>query len=206
MRAITFLIALAIIADVSAAGFTDIVWDVTLILYSTAAGVAIILIIFHAIKWKLSESSIERMEARKAIINVVLGVALIIIAASLVDLLYKVPEPKTAPMLIGVSTSISPTATQLDFTVMNTLDFDFTNVRAVASSIKYSSCVGTDRSHEGNLGDIAIGGSADYSHDNFCYETTKFDITVFSDQGMWQYCVVCPSEPGGNCNIGTGGC
>jgi len=200
------MILLMVLAEnAAAASFTEMIQDVNMILYAITAGVAILLIVFHAIKWKLAESPDGRMEARKGIINVILGMALIIIAASLVTLLYKIPESKPTPMLIGATTLAVPGATEFEFTIMNTMDFDLTNVRAIASSITYSSCT-TDHSHERPFGDIPLGGSVDYSHNNFCHETTEFSIIIFCDQDIWQYCAICPSAPGGNCNVRTGGC
>lgn len=82
----TFIFFILHIQNTDAA-FVDIVWDINTILYGIAAGIAILLITIHGIKWKLAESPEAREEAKRGILNVILGLAIIIIAANLVDLI-----------------------------------------------------------------------------------------------------------------------
>lgn len=67
--------------------FVDIINDVNTMLYGIAAGVAILLIAIHGIKWKMASSPEGREDAKRGILNVILGLAIIIIAAALVSLI-----------------------------------------------------------------------------------------------------------------------
>ena len=58
------------------------------IMFGVAAGLAALVIVIQAIKWKTSESRIEREQAKRAIINVVLGLIIVLIAVSLVSVFY----------------------------------------------------------------------------------------------------------------------
>ncbi len=66
--------------------FTDIIGDINAILYGIAAGVAILLIVIHGVRWKTAGSAEGREEAKRGILNVILGLVVIIIAAALVSL------------------------------------------------------------------------------------------------------------------------
>jgi hypothetical protein len=58
------------------------------IMYGIAAGMAALIIVIQAIKWKTSDSKLERDQAKRAIINVVLGLIIVLIAAGLVGVFY----------------------------------------------------------------------------------------------------------------------
>ena len=60
-------------------------------LYGIAAGIAVLMITFHAIRWKTAGGPAEREEARRGIINVVLGLIIIILAATIVSMVYVIP-------------------------------------------------------------------------------------------------------------------
>jgi hypothetical protein len=49
------------------------------------------MISLHAVKWKTAENPREREEAKKGIIGVILALLLIMIAATLVSLLFSKP-------------------------------------------------------------------------------------------------------------------
>jgi uncharacterized membrane protein YidH (DUF202 family) len=87
--AIVFLIYLS--SWTCRAGFEDTVGGVNNVLYGIAAGIAALLIAIHAVRWKTAESPNDREEAKKGIFNVILGIVVIIVAATLVALLFRKP-------------------------------------------------------------------------------------------------------------------
>jgi tetrahydromethanopterin S-methyltransferase subunit G len=88
--ALTALFLLA--AAASAQDISETVGGLNNLLYGVAAGIAALMITFHAIKWKTADGAIERDAAKRGILNVILGLILIIIAAALVEMVYKKPE------------------------------------------------------------------------------------------------------------------
>lgn len=67
--------------------FVNIIWDINTILYGITAGIAILMIVLYGIKWKIADNPEAREEAKRGILNVILGLAIIIIAANLVALI-----------------------------------------------------------------------------------------------------------------------
>jgi hypothetical protein len=76
---------------ISWATFEETVGGVNSLLYGIATGIALLLITVQAVKWKTSENSKDRDEAKKGMFNVILGLIIIIIAATLVSLLFSKP-------------------------------------------------------------------------------------------------------------------
>jgi hypothetical protein len=76
----------------SCASFEEIVGGVNNLLYGVAGGIALLLIMLHILRWKTADSTIERNEAKKGIINVIIGLIVIIVAATLVTLLFSKPH------------------------------------------------------------------------------------------------------------------
>ena len=64
--------------------FVGVIGNINSVLYGIAAGIAILLIAIHGIRWKLADSPEAKEEAKRGILNVILGLAIIIIAATLV--------------------------------------------------------------------------------------------------------------------------
>ena len=67
--------------------FIDVIGEINTVLYGITAGIAILMITVYGIKWKLAESPEAKEEAKRGILNVIFGLAIIIIAASLVALI-----------------------------------------------------------------------------------------------------------------------
>jgi type IV secretory pathway VirB2 component (pilin) len=78
------------------AGFEETVGGVNNVLYGVAAGIALLLITLHAVKWKTAENPTDREEAKKGMINVVIGLIVIMIAATLVTMLFSKPDNSSA--------------------------------------------------------------------------------------------------------------
>lgn len=71
---------------------------VNALLYGVAAGIAALMIARHAVKWKTAENPGDREAAKKGMINVILALVLIMIAAALVGVAFvKPPEPEAPP-------------------------------------------------------------------------------------------------------------
>jgi len=68
--------------------FSDTIGDINYILYGIAAGIAILLIVIHGVKYKTTDNPDVRENAKRGIINVVIGLAIIIIAAALVSMMF----------------------------------------------------------------------------------------------------------------------
>lgn len=67
--------------------FEEIVSDINTVLYGIAAGIAILMITIYGIRWKVADTPHAREDAKRGIMNVVVGLAVIIIAASIVELI-----------------------------------------------------------------------------------------------------------------------
>ncbi len=71
------------------ASFEESVGGVNNILYGIAAGIAVLVITLHVVRWKTAENPTDREEAKKGIFNVILGIIVIIVAAIAVNMLFK---------------------------------------------------------------------------------------------------------------------
>ena len=76
-------------ADLAYASFEESVGGVNNILYGISAGIAVLIITLHLVRWKTAENPTDREEAKKGIFNVILGIIVIIVAAIVVSLLFK---------------------------------------------------------------------------------------------------------------------
>jgi|GEM_PF-3582002 len=65
--------------------------DITNIIYAISGGIATVMIILHGFKWMTSDNDQDRMMARTGIIHVLLALMIIMLAAALVNLLFKPP-------------------------------------------------------------------------------------------------------------------
>lgn len=81
----------------SDSGIIETIGGINNLLYGIAAGIATLMITIHAVKWKTAGSPADREEAKRGIINVILGLIVIIIAAALVSLIYVKPEDVAGP-------------------------------------------------------------------------------------------------------------
>jgi hypothetical protein len=84
---------------------------VNTLLYGVAAGIAALMITMHLVRWKTAENSNEREEAKKGIIHVILALILIMIAGTLVGILFVKPPDVEAPLIIASSTTRLTTTT-----------------------------------------------------------------------------------------------
>lgn len=107
VRAAVFLTLLCV-GSACAQDIASTVGGLNNLLYGVAAGIAALMITIHAIRWKTAGSPAEREAAKKGILNVILGLALIIVAASLVEMVYKKPE--TSPESLRITLSGLPPA------------------------------------------------------------------------------------------------
>ncbi|MEM2919038.1 MAG: pilin [Candidatus Altiarchaeota archaeon] len=113
--------------------FVDVVSDINTVLYGIAAGIAILMITFYGIKWKISESSQDREEAKRGILNVIFGLAIIIIAGNLVGLILGPTPPG------GTTTTTLPgwTTTRLTTTRITTTMSGWTTTSAEPTTTTY---------------------------------------------------------------------
>jgi len=90
--------------SVSADPLIDALGGINNLIYGIAAGIAALLIALQAIKYKTAAGPAEREEAKKGIINVIVGLAIIMVAGYMVGLIYYV-EPVKTPSTIPKSTA-----------------------------------------------------------------------------------------------------
>ncbi|MBN2251730.1 MAG: hypothetical protein JW724_06630 [Candidatus Altiarchaeota archaeon] len=100
----TIVLSILLLGTYSAkADVIDTIGGINNLLYGIAAGIAALMITLHGIKWKTASSPADREEAKRGIINVILGLIIIIIAASIVGMIYEVPEEVNPPIPPGVN-------------------------------------------------------------------------------------------------------
>jgi len=66
----------------------DTIGGINNLLYGVAAGIAALMITLHAIRWKTASSPAERQDAKKGMVNVILGLIIIMLALTIVGLIY----------------------------------------------------------------------------------------------------------------------
>jgi hypothetical protein len=82
-------------------------------IYGIAAGIAVLMMATHALRYKATDNPGEREYAKKGIINVVLAILILSIASSLVSTLFaKPPEPVAPPTTKLVSTTHGSTTSR----------------------------------------------------------------------------------------------
>ena len=94
------------------AAILDTIGGVNTLLYGIAAGIAALMITMHAVKWKTADNPNDREEAKRGMINVILALILIMIAAALVSVLFvKPPEADASPTTTTLKNGVSTTTT-----------------------------------------------------------------------------------------------
>jgi heme O synthase-like polyprenyltransferase len=92
-KAVNILILFFFLSQQAYAGILETIGGINTLLYGIAAGIAALMITMHAVKWKTADNPNDREEAKRGIINVILALILIMIAATIVRLLFiKPPE------------------------------------------------------------------------------------------------------------------
>lgn len=112
-KAVTLVFLIILACGNAAADVIETIEGVNSLLYGVAAGIATLMITIHAIKWKTGGSPADREEAKRGIINVILGLILIMIAASVVTVIYQKPNEATEipPVSSSSTTGSSSTST-----------------------------------------------------------------------------------------------
>ncbi len=196
---------------VTAGVMGETVADMISLLYGIAAGFAVLLIVVHGVKWKTATNPAAREEAKKGIIMVILALLIIIIAGTIVTMIYKLPAAQPHPTITARNwQSILPDdQMSLELTVDNSLNYTLSNIKVKVFTLNYSLCLEDDLSDSKPLPDIIAAGSEVYSHDNFCADGNKFDVSLECDQNFWDYCVecaACPPAASGSCGVSIGSC
>jgi len=66
--------------------------DIITIFYGITVAVAVVMMAFHGIKWMTADNDEDRKQAREGVIHILLGLLFILIAAALVDMVYRRPS------------------------------------------------------------------------------------------------------------------
>ena len=109
-RALLFFLFLISFSLTARADLVATILSVGSILYGIAAGLAALMIVLHAVKWKTADDMHERENAKKGIVNVLLGLALIAVAASVVSMIFIKPESITKRNITATTVSASTTS------------------------------------------------------------------------------------------------
>lgn len=72
-------------------------------LYWIVAGIATVLLVVQAIRFKLAQSPEEREDAKRGMMFIILGLIVVMAAAFMIELLYDVPEQEDIAELINTS-------------------------------------------------------------------------------------------------------
>jgi len=111
-RPINILILFLFLSPQVHAAILDTIGGVNTLLYGIAAGIAALMITMHAVKWKTADNPNDREEAKRGMINVILALILIMIAATLVSVLFvKPPEADAPPTTTTLNNRVSTTTT-----------------------------------------------------------------------------------------------
>ena len=109
-RSLLFFLVLISFSFTAKADLIGTILSVGSILYGIAAGLAALMIVLHAVRWKTASGMQEREDAKKGIVNVVLGLALIAIAASVVSMIFIKPENITKRNITATTFSWTTTS------------------------------------------------------------------------------------------------
>jgi len=113
-------------------------------IYGVAAGIAALLIVLQAVKYKTAAGPVERDEAKRGILNVVIGLAILLVAGYVVGLIYyaepvktpaaiprsggttrivvSTPTPSSTTSTTSILTSTSSTTTSTTLTTLSACD------------------------------------------------------------------------------------
>ena len=120
-RPINILILFLFLSPQVHAAILDTIGGVNTLLYGIAAGIAALMITMHAVKWKTADNPNDREEAKRGMINVILALILIMIAAALVSVLFvKPPEADAPPTTTTLKSSTTTTLTGTTSTTTTT--------------------------------------------------------------------------------------
>jgi hypothetical protein len=87
-RAGTILALLLVTCRAAAQAISETLSGINDLIYGIIAGIATLMLIFHALKWKTAESPQDIQKAKKGMITVILGLILVMIAGTAVNVLY----------------------------------------------------------------------------------------------------------------------
>lgn len=206
---VIFFIYILPVTTVNAAALEDMLGEFKILLYSVAAGVAALLLAVHGVKLKTASSPEERKEAKRGIIFVILGLVLIILAATVVELVYKIPPAlgTEIPTVISAESwgnfglGLTENQTGFRFEVRNEVNKTFTNVIVTVNALNYVSCDDDLTKFEFSpIAEFPYRATKTFSYENFCAGSKKFSVQLKSDQNIWSYCANCPKD-GGSCNV-----
>ncbi|RLI89976.1 MAG: hypothetical protein DRO62_00395 [Candidatus Altiarchaeales archaeon] len=99
MKSKTFMLLLIILSNTAVGAHIlpiglreTTIQDIITVFYGITAATGVVMIIFHGIKWITADNDEDRKQAREGVIHVLLGLLFILIAAALVDMVYRRPS------------------------------------------------------------------------------------------------------------------
>jgi hypothetical protein len=117
----TILALLLLTCRADAQAISETLSGINDLIYGIIAGIATLMLIFHALKWKTAESPQDIQKAKKGMITVILGLMVVMIAGTAVDVLYGKKTGGNATdddYVVKISTSIRLTTTKKPSTTM----------------------------------------------------------------------------------------
>ena len=82
------LVLLLLICQAEAQGISETVSGINDLFYGIVAGVAVLMLVFQAIKWKTAEGPQDRESAKRGMITVIIGLMVVTLAGTAVDMMY----------------------------------------------------------------------------------------------------------------------
>jgi hypothetical protein len=114
-------LSFCVIRPVYAADIIETVGGLNNLLYGVAAGIAALMISLHAVKWKTADNPLDREEAKKGIINVILALILIMSAAAVISVIYVTPPEDEPSTTTRTPTTHAPPTTRATTTTTSTV-------------------------------------------------------------------------------------
>ena len=123
-----------IISPAYAADIIETVGGLNNLLYGIAAGIAALMITLHAVKWKTADNPSDREEAKRGIINVILALMLIMIAATVISVIYVTPPSTEPSTTTRTPTTHAPPTTHITTTTTTTTSTSTTTTTTTSTT------------------------------------------------------------------------
>ena len=117
------LLLLLVICQAEAQGISETVSDINNLFYGVIGGVATLMLVIQAIKWKTAEGPQDRESAKKGMITVVIALVVVTVAGTAVDVMYgkKTNGNSTdSDYIVKISTTTRLTTTRRSTTTTTT--------------------------------------------------------------------------------------
>lgn len=119
----TTLLVLLVICQAEAQGISETVSGINNLFYGVIGGVATLMLVIQAIKWKTAEGPQDRESAKKGMITVIVALVVVTLAATAVDVMYGKKtggNGRDSDYIVKISTTTRLTTTRRSTTTTTT--------------------------------------------------------------------------------------